>query len=93
MATIGQHLRMLRDVDGVHGSFVFGATGAVVDSDLPAIFDADLLGDVGARIARLFETFSPAGATWRPASSGTPSTRFTSGRRPGASSASSRRSG
>ena len=61
MGTITQHLRMLRDVEGVHGSFVFAGGGAVVDSDLPAIFDTDLLGEVGARIARLYETFFTGG--------------------------------
>jgi predicted regulator of Ras-like GTPase activity (Roadblock/LC7/MglB family) len=61
MGTITQHLRMLRDVEGVHGSFVFAGGGALVDSDLPAIFDTDLLGEVGARIARLYETFFSGG--------------------------------
>jgi predicted regulator of Ras-like GTPase activity (Roadblock/LC7/MglB family) len=52
---------MLRDVEGVHGSFVVGATGAVVDSDLPVLFDGELLKDVGARVARLYETFFSGG--------------------------------
>src|SRR3954454_9514073 len=57
MPTISEYLRMLRDVEGVHGSFVVAGTGTLVDSDLPAIFDAELLGEVGPRIARLYETF------------------------------------
>ncbi len=61
MGSISHHLRMLRDVEGVHGSFVFAGTGAVIDSDLPAIFDSDLLGEVGGRVARLFETFFTGG--------------------------------
>jgi predicted regulator of Ras-like GTPase activity (Roadblock/LC7/MglB family) len=56
-----QHLHLLRDVEGVHGSFVFATGGALVDSDLPAIFDTDLLSDVGARVARLYETFFAGG--------------------------------
>jgi predicted regulator of Ras-like GTPase activity (Roadblock/LC7/MglB family) len=59
--TIAESLRMLRDVEGVHGSFVVSTNGALVDSDLPAIFDGDLLGEVGARIARLYETFFSGG--------------------------------
>jgi predicted regulator of Ras-like GTPase activity (Roadblock/LC7/MglB family) len=59
--TIVESLRMLRDVEGVHGSFVVSTSGALVDSDLPAIFDGDVLGEVGARIARLYETFFSGG--------------------------------
>jgi len=61
MATIAETLRMLRDVDGVHGSFVIADTGTLIDADLPAIFDHDLLGEIGPRIARLYETFSSGG--------------------------------
>jgi predicted regulator of Ras-like GTPase activity (Roadblock/LC7/MglB family) len=57
MPTISDHLRMLRDVEGVYGSFVVAGSGALVDRDLPAIFDSELLGEVGARVARLYETF------------------------------------
>jgi predicted regulator of Ras-like GTPase activity (Roadblock/LC7/MglB family) len=59
--TIYDYLRMLRDVEGVHGSFVVAGSGALVDSDLPAIFDGELLGEVGARVARLYETFFSGG--------------------------------
>jgi predicted regulator of Ras-like GTPase activity (Roadblock/LC7/MglB family) len=61
MATIAETLRMLRDVDGVHGSFVIADTGTLIDADLPAIFDHDLLGEIGPRVARLYETFSSGG--------------------------------
>jgi predicted regulator of Ras-like GTPase activity (Roadblock/LC7/MglB family) len=61
MGTVADHLHMLRDVEGVHGSFVIAGTGSLVDSDLPPIFDSDLLGEVGARISRLFETFFSGG--------------------------------
>ncbi len=61
MPTISEYLRMLRDVEGVHGSFVVASGGSLVDSDLPAVFDSELLGEVGARIARLYETFFSGG--------------------------------
>ena len=48
MPTISEYLRMLRDVDGVHGSFVVAGSGMLVDSDLPSVFDAEVLGEVGA---------------------------------------------
>lgn len=52
-------LQGLRDVDQVHGSFVLGSGGKLVARDLPALFDGQLLAEVGARIARLRETFDP----------------------------------
>jgi predicted regulator of Ras-like GTPase activity (Roadblock/LC7/MglB family) len=61
MATIVEHLRMLRDVDGVYGSFVVAESGSLVDRDLPAAFDDALFDDVGPRVARLFETFVSGG--------------------------------
>jgi predicted regulator of Ras-like GTPase activity (Roadblock/LC7/MglB family) len=61
MPTIAETLRMLRDVDGVHGSFVIAGSGSLVDSDLPAVFDAQVLGEIGPRIARLYETFFSGG--------------------------------
>lgn len=61
MGTIVEHLRMLRDVQGVYGSFVVAETGALVDRDLPAAFEEGLFTDVGPRIARLFETFVSGG--------------------------------
>src|SRR5580692_2142930 len=61
MPTISGYLRMLRDVDGVHGSFVVAGSGMLVDSDLPSVFDAEVLGEVGPRVARLYETFFSGG--------------------------------
>jgi predicted regulator of Ras-like GTPase activity (Roadblock/LC7/MglB family) len=61
MGTIVDHLRMLRDVQGVYGSFVVAGSGSLVDRDLPAAFDEALFADVGPRVARLFETFVSGG--------------------------------
>jgi predicted regulator of Ras-like GTPase activity (Roadblock/LC7/MglB family) len=61
MGTIVDHLRMLRDVQGVYGSFVVAGSGSLVDRDLPAAFDEALLAEVGPRVARLFETFVSGG--------------------------------
>src|SRR5208283_3383016 len=61
MAKIEEMLRALRDVEGVYGSFVIARTGALVASDLPPIFDAELFGDVGPRITRLYESFRAGG--------------------------------
>jgi predicted regulator of Ras-like GTPase activity (Roadblock/LC7/MglB family) len=61
MASIEETLRTLRDVEGVYGSFVIAETGALVASDLPAVFDADLFEEVGPRITRLYETFRSSG--------------------------------
>ncbi len=57
MATISEHLRMLRDVQGVHGGFVIAASGSLVDRDLPEAFDEQVVSQVGPRIARLYEAF------------------------------------
>jgi predicted regulator of Ras-like GTPase activity (Roadblock/LC7/MglB family) len=61
MASIEESLRTLRDVEGVFGSFVISSSGALVSKDLPAVFDNDLLAEVGPRITRLYETFSSGG--------------------------------
>ncbi len=61
MGTIVEHLYLLRDVEGVHGSFVLTESGAPVDLDLPEGYDQALLADVGPRIARMFETFASEG--------------------------------
>jgi predicted regulator of Ras-like GTPase activity (Roadblock/LC7/MglB family) len=61
VGTIVEHLRMLRDVNGVYGSFVVAESGSLVDRDLPAAFDDALFADVGPRVARLFETFVSGG--------------------------------
>jgi predicted regulator of Ras-like GTPase activity (Roadblock/LC7/MglB family) len=61
MGTIIDHLRVLRDVQGVYGSFVVAGSGSLVDRDLPAAFDETVLAEVGPRVARLFETFVSGG--------------------------------
>jgi predicted regulator of Ras-like GTPase activity (Roadblock/LC7/MglB family) len=58
---IHQVLTAMRDVDGVHGSFVVTKTGALVGKDLPAMFDDAVLTEVGRRIARLNEGLSAGG--------------------------------
>jgi predicted regulator of Ras-like GTPase activity (Roadblock/LC7/MglB family) len=54
-------LSALRDVDGVHGSFVVNKSGRLVGKDLPAMFDDPVLNEVGRRIARLNEGLSAGG--------------------------------
>jgi len=51
----------MRDVDGVHGSFVITRSGALVGKDLPAMFDDAVLTEVGRRIARLNEGLAAGG--------------------------------
>jgi predicted regulator of Ras-like GTPase activity (Roadblock/LC7/MglB family) len=59
--TIYPVLATLRDVEGVEGAFLLSDGGALVDKDLPAMFDAELFREVGPRIVRLRETFSAVG--------------------------------
>jgi predicted regulator of Ras-like GTPase activity (Roadblock/LC7/MglB family) len=61
MAGIEETLRTLRDVQGVYGSFVVSANGALVARDLPTIFDGELFAEVGPRVTRLYETFLSGG--------------------------------
>src|SRR5450432_744541 len=58
---ISQVLSAMRDVDGVHGSFVVTKTGSLAGKDLPAMFDDAVLTEVGRRIARLNEGLSAGG--------------------------------
>jgi predicted regulator of Ras-like GTPase activity (Roadblock/LC7/MglB family) len=58
---INQILSAMRDVDGVHGSFVVTKSGALAGKDLPAMFDDAVLTEVGRRIARLNEGLSAGG--------------------------------
>jgi predicted regulator of Ras-like GTPase activity (Roadblock/LC7/MglB family) len=58
---ISQVLAAMRDVDGVHGSFVVTKAGALAGKDLPAMFDDAVLTEVGRRIARLNEGLSAGG--------------------------------
>jgi predicted regulator of Ras-like GTPase activity (Roadblock/LC7/MglB family) len=52
---IAQILAGMRDVDGVHGSFVVTRTGALAGKDLPPMFDDAVLTEVGRRVVRLHE--------------------------------------
>lgn len=52
---INQILAGMRDVDGVHGSFVVTRTGALAGKDLPSMFDDAVLNEVGQRVARLHD--------------------------------------
>ena len=52
---IAQILAGMRDVDGVHGSFVVTRTGVLAGKDLPPMFDDAVLTEVGRRVGRLHE--------------------------------------
>jgi predicted regulator of Ras-like GTPase activity (Roadblock/LC7/MglB family) len=52
---ISQILSGMRDVDGVHGSFVVTKTGQLAGKDLPPMFDDAVLNEVGRRVARLHD--------------------------------------
>ncbi len=52
---ITQILAGIRDVDGVHGSFVVTKTGILAGKDLPPMFDDAVLNEVGRRVVRLHE--------------------------------------
>jgi len=52
---ITQILAGMRDVDGVHGSFVVTKSGALAGKDLPPMFDDAVLNEVGRRIVRLHD--------------------------------------
>jgi len=54
-------LAALRDVAGVHGSFVLQLTGELVGKDLPAVFHDELFVEVGARLSRFIETMASDG--------------------------------
>jgi predicted regulator of Ras-like GTPase activity (Roadblock/LC7/MglB family) len=59
-ASIGRVLAALRDVAGVHGSFVLQSTGELIGKDLPAVFHDELFVEVGARLSRFIETMAAA---------------------------------
>lgn len=61
MSGIGHALSALRDVAGVHGSFVLRLTGELVGKDLPAVFHDELFVEVGARLSRFVETMAADG--------------------------------
>jgi predicted regulator of Ras-like GTPase activity (Roadblock/LC7/MglB family) len=52
---IAQILSGMRDVDGVHGSFVVTKTGLLAGKDLPPMFDDAVLNEVGRRVVRLHD--------------------------------------
>ena|SRR5450755_895769 len=58
---ITQILAAMRDVDGVHGSFVVTRAGALAGKDLPPMFDDAVLTEVGRRVVRLHEGLSAGG--------------------------------
>jgi hypothetical protein len=55
-------LQSLRDIDGVYGSFLIGASGEMRARDLPSVFDDQTLGESGARIAQLWEAICDSSA-------------------------------
>ena len=58
---IPQILAAMRDVDGVHGSFVVTRAGALAGKDLPPMFDDAVLTEVGRRIVRLHDGLCAGG--------------------------------
>jgi predicted regulator of Ras-like GTPase activity (Roadblock/LC7/MglB family) len=58
---IAQILAGMRDVDGVHGSFVVTRAGALAGKDLPPMFDDTVLTEVGRRIVRLHDGLCAGG--------------------------------
>jgi predicted regulator of Ras-like GTPase activity (Roadblock/LC7/MglB family) len=58
---ISSALSALRDVAGVHGSFLLRPTGELAGKDLPAVFHDELFVEVGARLARFVETMTTTG--------------------------------
>ncbi len=60
-ATVARTLGALRDVAGVHGSFVLRPSGELAGKDLPAVFHDELFVEVGARLARFIETMAADG--------------------------------
>ena len=59
--SVSRALAALRDVAGVHGSFVLQSTGELVGKDLPAVFHDELFVEVGARLSRFIETMAADG--------------------------------
>lgn len=58
---ITRALSALRDVAGVHGSFVLSPVGDLLGKDLPAVFHDELFVEVGARLSRFVETMAADG--------------------------------
>jgi predicted regulator of Ras-like GTPase activity (Roadblock/LC7/MglB family) len=60
-AGITRALSALRDVAGVHGSFVLQLSGELIGKDLPAVFHDELFVEVGGRLSRFIETMAAEG--------------------------------
>ncbi|HEY6559696.1 MAG TPA: hypothetical protein VI072_20580 [Polyangiaceae bacterium] len=60
-AVVCQVLGTLRDVEGVHGSFVLSKGGDLLAKDLPAVFDDSLFAIVGPRIVRFYGALTAQG--------------------------------
>lgn len=60
-SSIVHALSALRDVAGVHGSFVVCLSGELAGKDLPAVFHDELFVEVGARLSRFIETMAADG--------------------------------
>jgi predicted regulator of Ras-like GTPase activity (Roadblock/LC7/MglB family) len=58
---VSHALAALRDVAGVHGSFVLAHDGQLLAKDLPAVFHDQLFVEVGARLSRFMDTFAAEG--------------------------------
>jgi len=58
---ISRALAALRDVAGVHGSFLLRSTGELLGKDLPAVFHDEIFVEVGARLSRFVETMAADG--------------------------------
>ena len=58
---ISSILAAMRDVDGVHGSFVVTRAGTLAGKDLPPMFDDAVLTEVGRRVVRLHEGLCAGG--------------------------------
>jgi predicted regulator of Ras-like GTPase activity (Roadblock/LC7/MglB family) len=58
-------LRGMSDVEGVIGSFVVSDAGGLIDTDLPATFDASVFAEAGPRLVRLADLGTTFGEDFR----------------------------
>jgi hypothetical protein len=58
---IGISLATFQDIEGIAGSFFLASGGRLVARHLPAMFDDEILKQVGMRLVRLRDTFAVAG--------------------------------
>lgn len=54
-------LRALKDVQGIHGSFILNGEGTLLALEMPSLFDASMFVELGPRIGRLAECFAELG--------------------------------